>query len=261
MNETVEFGPWREGPDDGGWFGDPARGTSWPRPTRCAGWAGASFPHSGDAEGYGDAAGPMWRTTADHQGIVRRRDRRRERISSRRQSPFPSDHLRNHQHMKETVDAIIEKRSRNGEFVSPSLRSVSERDGRIATAVPGTRRALPSARSHRCHPDAVGSGRLALIAWFDMTYLGGARLGPVRVIAADFARGGRAGRDRGPQNRSRWNRASWLDRGDGPGGGSSGAARWLLRDHLGPGLGRSPRRLVIVPKGGHQIGQAQRAEP
>jgi hypothetical protein len=187
------------GSSDVGLFGGPAWGTSWPRPTRRAGWAGASFPHSGDAEGYWDAAGPMWRTTADHQDIGRRRDRRGERIPSRRPSPFPPDHLRNHQHMKETVEAINEKRSRNGEFVSPSLRSVSERLGRIATAVPGTRRELTSARSHRCHPDADGSGRLALIAWFDMTYLGGARLGPVRVIAEDFARGGRTGRDQSPR--------------------------------------------------------------
>ena len=46
---------------------------------------------------------------------------------------------------------------------------------------------------------ADSSGRLALIAWFDMTYLGGTRIGSGRVIGADFARGGRPGRDRSPR--------------------------------------------------------------
>ena len=59
----MEFGPWRAGHSNGGFVCGPARGASGPRPTRRARWAGASFPHSGDAGGNGGAAG-QWRATA-----------------------------------------------------------------------------------------------------------------------------------------------------------------------------------------------------
>jgi hypothetical protein len=108
-------------------------------------------------------------------------------------------------------------------FVSPSLRDLSERAGRIASGVPGTRRARPWACSRRPPPGADRSGRLALIAWFETTYLGGApsRSGPCH--RSGF-RPRRAGRPRlKPSNRSGRKRASRRDRGDGPGAG-----------HLGP---------------------------
>jgi hypothetical protein len=65
-------------------------------------------------------------------------------------------------------------------FTSPSLRDVSEWAGRIASGVPGIRRALPAACPRRPPPGTDSSGRLALIAWIDMTYRGGApnRSGP-----------------------------------------------------------------------------------
>jgi hypothetical protein len=57
----------------------------------------------------------------------------------------------------------------------------------------------PLGLSPPAHRGADSSGRVALIAWFDMTYLGRTHRGRGRVIAADFAQGGRAGRDRGPR--------------------------------------------------------------
>src|SRR5271157_1357461 len=54
------------------------------RPARRAGWAGASPRRSGDADSYGDAAGPRWATSADHQGIVRHGGQQGEPESSRR---------------------------------------------------------------------------------------------------------------------------------------------------------------------------------
>ena len=99
----------------------------------------------------------------------------------------------------------------------------SEREGRIASGVPGTRRALPSACPRRPPPGADRSGRLALIAWFDMTYLGGdpSRSGPCHRRGFRPRRAGRA-RPK-PPNRSGRKRASRLDRGDGPGAGHLGS--------------------------------------
>ena len=108
------------------------------------------------------------------------------------------------------------------QFVSPSLRYVSEREGRIASGVPGKRRAFPPACPRRPPPGADRSGRLALIAWFDMTYLGGdpSRSGPCHRRGFRPRRPGRA-RPK-PPNRSGRRRPSRLDRGDGPGAGHSG---------------------------------------
>jgi hypothetical protein len=108
-------------------------------------------------------------------------------------------------------------------FVSPGLRGVSEREGRIASGVPGTRRARPSACPRRPPPGADSSGRLALIARFDMTYLGGtpSRSGPCHRRGFRPRRAGRV-RPR-PPNRSGRKRASRLDRRDGPGAGHLGS--------------------------------------
>ena len=108
-------------------------------------------------------------------------------------------------------------------FVPPSHRDVSERAGRIATGVPGRRRALPSACRRRPPPGADSSGRLALIAWFDLTYLGGdpSRSGPCHHSGFRPQRTGRA-RPK-PPDRSGTKRPSRPNRGDGPGVGRSGS--------------------------------------
>ena len=139
-------------------------------------------------------------------------------------------------------DTFTERRK-----VSPGLRDVSERLVCIASGVPGTRRALPSACPRRPDPGADSSGRLAVIAWLDMTYLGGApsRSGPCHRSGFRPRRAVREEKGQPPGSRRR------------AGGGSFGVARWLRRDHPGPGRGRSSRGVVLVPLGGHQIGQAQ----
>jgi hypothetical protein len=143
-------------------------------------------------------------------------------------------------------DTFTERRK-----VSPGLRSVSECLACIASGVPGTRRALPSACPQRSDPGADSSGRLALIACVEMTYLGGARSRSVPCHRSGF-RPRRAVREEKGRLAGSRRRA---------GVGSFGVARWLRRDHPGPIRGGSSRGVVLVPLGGHQIGQAQRAEP
>ena len=85
-----------------------------------AGRAGASFPHSGDAEGYGDAAGPRRATTAARSGhrSARGPARRAHLVTAcgaRRTGPLPPGHLRTHRRMNEIVETINEPRSRVGD--------------------------------------------------------------------------------------------------------------------------------------------------
>ena len=206
----------------------PAQGTSGPRPTRRAGWAGASFPHSGGAKGYGDAAGPPRATTAARSGhrLARGRERRAHLVTAcgaRRPGPLPPGHLRTHRRMKETVETMNETRSRNGD----SSRRV------FATCRSGRVELQPACRGHAEHslrpvpagplPGRIGSGRFALTAWFDLTYLGRdpSRSGPCHRSGFRPRRAGRA-RPK-PPNRSGRKRASRLDRGDGPGVGHLGS--------------------------------------
>ena len=127
----------------------------------------------------------------------------------------------------------------------------------LASGVPETRRALPSACPRRPAPGADRSGRLALIAWFDMTYLGGdsSRSGPCHRHRISPAAGGPGATEAPESVREEAGQPPGSRRRAG--GGSFGVARWLRRDHPGPGLGRSSRGVVLVPLGGHQIGQAQ----
>jgi len=175
--------------------------------------------------------GRRWAASGDHRGSIRASfgtgtgEESPSRHGMRGTPPGPSSAR------PPANSSTHERDSRNDErdtfterrFVSPSLRDVSEREGRIATGVPGTRRALPSACPRRPPPGADRSGRFALTAWFDLTYLGRdpSRSGPCHRSGFRPRRAGRA-RPK-PPNRSGRKRASRLDRGDGPGVGHLGS--------------------------------------
>ena len=206
----------------------PGSGHERAAPDPRAGWAGASFPHSGDAKDYGEAAGPPRATTAARSGhrLARGRERRAHLVTAcgaRRPGPLPPGHLRTHRRMKETVETINETRSRNGDSSRRVFATCRGARVYIASGVPGTRRALPSACPRRPPPGADRSGRFALTAWFDLTYLGRdpSRSGPCHRSGFRPRRAGRA-RPK-PPNRSGRKRASRLDRGDGPGVGHLGS--------------------------------------
>ena len=137
--------------------------------------------------------------------------------------PFPPGHLRNHQAMNSSIRNDQRGTFAGRRFVRRVFATCRSARCRIASGVPGTRRALPSACPRRPDPGADSSGRLALIAWFDMTYLGGdpSRSGPCHRSGFRPRRAGRA--QPKPPNRSGRKRTSRRDRGDGPGVGHLGS--------------------------------------
>jgi hypothetical protein len=222
---------------------------------------GSIVPSLGRCRGL---RGRRWADVANHRGSSGHRsaqgqERRAHPVTpfepfSSRPPPKSSTHERDSRsNQRETFTERRIRLAESSQRVGAARSNCNRRAGDTPTTPLGPFPPVPSRRGW------LRSSRTNCLVRYDLSRRGPSRSGPCHRSGFRPRRAHRA-RPK-PPNRSGRNGASRIDRCDGPGGGSSGVARWLLRDHLGPGLGRSSRSVVIVPKGGHQIGQAQRAEP
>jgi hypothetical protein len=149
----------------------PVWGASGPRPTRRAGWAGASPGRSGNAN-YGDAGGPRRATTAARSG---------HRTAPGLAGGARSRTTRGRRAMRSQVRPPLGDVT----VASSGLRDESRCRVRIASRVPTTRRALPPVCARRPRRGTSRSGSRALIAWYAMKL---DRMGPVSVRAVFLER-------------------------------------------------------------------------